>query len=106
MECSTRFFKVMLVLLAPIVLSAQEPVRFGRDVLPILSANCFTCHGPDDKNRQAGLRLDLEESAKAKRRSGFPVLPGEPEKSLIIRRLTSADPDMVMPPPSTHRNVR
>ncbi|MBO0857999.1 MAG: PSD1 domain-containing protein, partial [Chloracidobacterium sp.] len=106
MERSTKLFTVMLVLLAPIVLSAQEPVRFGRDVLPILSANCFTCHGPDDKNRQAGLRLDLEESAKAKRRSGFPVIPGEPEKSLIIRRLTSADPDMVMPPPGTHRNVR
>src|SRR5262249_38208617 len=99
MERSTRFFKVILVLLAPVVLSAQEPVRFGRDVLPILSANCFTCHGPDDKNRQAGLRLDIEESAKAKRRSGFPVIPGEPDKSLIIRRLTSADQDMVMPPP-------
>jgi hypothetical protein len=105
MESSNRLFKVMLVLLAPIVLSAQEPVRFGSDVLPILSTNCFACHGPDEKNRQAGLRLDVEEAAKAKRRSGFPIAPGQPEKSLIIARLTSADPDLVMPPPSAHRKV-
>jgi uncharacterized protein DUF1553/uncharacterized protein DUF1549/cytochrome c len=106
MEFSTRLFKVMLFILAPTVLLAQEPVRFGRDVLPILSANCFACHGPDEKNRQAGLRLDLEETAKAKRRSGFPVASGQPDKSLIIARLTSLDPDVVMPPPSAHRKVR
>jgi Protein of unknown function (DUF1553)/Protein of unknown function (DUF1549)/Planctomycete cytochrome C len=113
MESSNRLFKVMLVLLAPIVLFAQapvglfaqEPVGFGSDVLPILSTNCFACHGPDDKNRQAGLRLDVEEAAKARRRSGFPIVPGQPEKSLIIARLTSADPDLVMPPPSAHRKV-
>jgi Protein of unknown function (DUF1553)/Protein of unknown function (DUF1549)/Planctomycete cytochrome C len=113
MESSKRLFKVMLVLLAPIALFArtpvglfaQEPVRFGSDVLPILSTNCFACHGPDEKNRQAGLRLDVEEAAKAKRRSGFPIVPGQPEKSLIIARLTSADPDLVMPPPSAHRKV-
>jgi mono/diheme cytochrome c family protein len=114
MKSSNRLFKAMLVLLAPIalfaqapvILSAQEPVRFGSDVLPILSTNCFACHGPDEKNRQAGLRLDIEEAAKAKRRGGFPIVPGQPEKSLIIARLTSADPDLVMPPPSAHRKVR
>ena len=95
----------MLVLLVPAVLFAQEPMRFGRDVLPILSTNCYACHGPDEKNRQAGLRLDIEEAAKTKRRSGFPIVPGQPEKSLIIARLTSADPDIVMPPPSAHRKV-
>jgi hypothetical protein len=105
MEYSNRLFKVMMVLLAPVVLFAQEPVRFGSDVLPILSTNCFACHGPDEKNRQAGLRLDSEENAKAKRRRGFPIVPGQPEKSLIIARLTSSDPDLVMPPPSAHRKV-
>ncbi|MDX2031058.1 MAG: PSD1 and planctomycete cytochrome C domain-containing protein [Blastocatellia bacterium] len=85
--------------------AAAEPVRFGRDVLPILAANCFSCHGPDEKNRKAGLRLDLEEDAKAKRRSGFPIAPGQPEKSLLLARLTSADPDVVMPPPSSHKRV-
>src|SRR5262245_52650820 len=100
-----RIFKAMLVLLVPVALFAQEPVRFGRDVLPILSTNCFACHGPDEKNRQAGLRLDIEEAAKTKRRSGFPIVPGQPDKSLIIARLTSTDPDLVMPPPSAHRKV-
>src|SRR5262245_52946547 len=107
-----RWFKVLpllLVLLAPlasVALSAAEPVRFGRDVLPILSANCFACHGPDEKHRQAGLRLDVEADAKAKRRSGLPIAPGEPEKSLILARLTSSDPDVVMPPPQTHKQVK
>jgi hypothetical protein len=81
-------------------------VNFGRDVLPILSANCFACHGPDEKNRQVGLRLDVEANAKANRRNGVPIAPGQPERSLIIKRLTSADPDLVMPPPSSHKQVK
>ncbi|HEX4948856.1 MAG TPA: c-type cytochrome domain-containing protein, partial [Blastocatellia bacterium] len=103
-----RFFFVLLVLLVPIALRAlpaAEPVRFGRDVLPILAANCFACHGPDEKHRKAGLRLDVEADAKAKRRSGFSIAPGQPEKSLILTRLTSTDPDVVMPPPSAHKQV-
>ena len=96
---------MLLVLLAPVVLSAEEPVRYSRDVLPILSANCFSCHGPDEKSRMAGLRLDVEGNAKAKRPSGFPVVPGMPEKSLILARLTSTNPDMVMPPSSTNRKL-
>jgi hypothetical protein len=101
-----RLFKVFLLLLPSVALSAAEPVRFGRDVLPILSANCFACHGPDEKHRQAGLRLDVEADAKAKRRSGWPIAPGQPEKSLILARLTSSDPDVVMPPPQTHKQVK
>lgn len=108
------FCKIALVMSASVVMlystmpaaeSAPEPVKFGRDVLPILSNNCFACHGPDEKNRQAGLRLDLEASAKAKRRSGSPIVPGQPDKSLIIARIASTDPDMVMPPPSSHKQV-
>ncbi|MGH9850146.1 MAG: PSD1 and planctomycete cytochrome C domain-containing protein [Blastocatellia bacterium] len=107
-----RWLKVLLILLvllaplASVVMSAAEPVRFGRDVAPILSANCFACHGPDEKHRQAGLRLDVEADAKAKRKSGLPIAPGEPEKSLILARLTSTDPDVVMPPPHTHKQVK
>lgn len=108
-----RWLKVLWLLLIPaasIAVSivagpALEPVRFGRDVLPILSANCFSCHGPDERNRKAGLRLDVEAEAKAKRRSGSPIAPGQPEKSLILARLTTTDPDVVMPPPSAHRHV-
>ncbi len=107
-----RWLKVWLLLLAPaasmvpMVFSAAEPVRFGRDVLPILSANCFACHGPDEKHRKARLRLDVEADAKATRRSGAPIAPGQPEKSLIMARLTSSDPDVVMPPPSAHKQVK
>lgn len=105
--------KIFLLLLIPVASiaasivagTAPEPVRFGRDVLPILSANCFSCHGPDERNRKAGLRLDVEADAKAKRRSGPPIAPGQPEKSLILARLTSTDPDVMMPPPSAHRHV-
>ena len=92
--------------MASVDFSAAEPVRFGRDVLPILSANCFACHGPDEKKRKAGLRLDIEADAKATRRRGAPIAPGQPEKSLIIARLRSADPDVVMPPPSEHKQVK
>jgi uncharacterized protein DUF1553/uncharacterized protein DUF1549/cytochrome c len=92
--------------MASVDFSAAEPVRFGRDVLPILSANCFACHGPDEKKRKAGLRLDIEADAKATRRRGAPIAPGQPEKSLIIARLGSADPDVVMPPPSEHKQVK
>jgi mono/diheme cytochrome c family protein len=104
-----RSFKILLVplaLAAPMMLNAADPVRYGRDILPILSANCFACHGPDEKNRQAGLRLDIEANAKANRRNGQAIAPGQPEKSLIIKRLTSTDPYMVMPPPGSHKQVR
>ncbi len=104
-----RLFKMLVVslaLAAPMMLKASEPVRFGRDILPILSANCFACHGPDEKNRKVGLRLDVEANAKANRRNGLPIAPGQPEKSLIMARLTSPDPYVVMPPPSSHKQVK
>ncbi|MDX2044211.1 MAG: PSD1 and planctomycete cytochrome C domain-containing protein [Acidobacteriota bacterium] len=85
--------------------SGAESVRFGRDVLPILAANCFACHGPDEKNRKANLRLDVESDAKAKRRSGSPIVPNDPDKSLILTRMTSTDADVVMPPPSAHKQI-
>ena len=84
---------------------AAEPVSFGRDVLPVLSANCFACHGPDDRERQAELRLDLEVEAKKTRHDETPIAPGQPDKSLIIARMTSTDPDMVMPPPASRKRV-
>src|SRR5438876_6465398 len=74
-------------------------VEFARDILPILSANCFTCHGPDEKPRKAGLRLDLGETATKKLKSGsWAVVPGDPKRSELIARIYSADPDERMPP--------
>ena len=85
---------------------ADEPVRFGRDVLPILSSHCFACHGPDESHRQGGFRLDMEAEAKAKREDGLAISPGQPDKSSIIQRITSTDPDLVMPPPDSHKELK
>ena len=72
-------------------------VDFSRDVLPILSEHCFTCHGPDAKTRKANLRLDRKEGAL---RANDPVIvPGKSAESTLIARLTSTDPGEKMPPP-------
>jgi hypothetical protein len=85
--------------------SAPLPVVFGRDVLPILSTHCFVCHGPDEGRRQAGLRLDLEETAKAPRRTGAAIVPGDPARSGMLRRIEHPDPDLAMPPSTIPRRV-
>jgi len=80
---------------------AKEPVDFSRDVLPILSDNCFHCHGPDSKHREADLRLDDRAAALAK----SVIVPGKSSASAIVKRLTSHDPDEQMPPPKSNRKV-
>src|SRR6056297_3594404 len=75
--------------------AAAPPVEFARDVLPILSANCFSCHGPDAEHRQADLRLDREADANE---SGV-LARDAGGHSELIARITSSDPDAVMPPP-------
>jgi hypothetical protein len=72
--------------------SAAEPIDFSRQVLPILSDKCFKCHGPDEANRQADLRLDQENGAAAA------IVAGKSEESELIRRISSSDADEVMPP--------
>ena len=72
-----------------------ETVSFNKHVRPILSDRCFACHGPDAASRKADLRLDLEAAAKT-------VLSvDDPASSHFLQRLTSTDPDEVMPPPET-----
>ena len=93
----------MFLGLAAQAATAAEPVRYGRDVLPVLSAKCFACHGPDEEGRQADLRLDLEATAKADRDSGPAIVPGRPDESLLFQRITSQDPDLVMPPGDSHK---
>ena len=80
-----------------------EPVHFSRDILPILSENCFTCHGPDAKTRKADLRLDLKEIAL---RTKDPVIvPGKSGESELIERVASNDADEVMPPPKSGKKL-
>jgi hypothetical protein len=75
---------------------------FAREVRPILSNRCFKCHGPDTGNQEAGLRLDLRAAAIAELDSGTQaIVPGHPDDSELIARITSTDPDLVMPPPHT-----
>ena len=76
----------------------SEEISFNRDIRSLLSNNCFKCHGPDADERQGGLRLDTQEGALAESDSGLAIGPGKPEESLLIERITSADPDMRMPP--------
>jgi len=90
-------------------LAASSPAAplpsFSREVLPILSDNCFYCHGPDAKHRKADLRLDLEAEAKASRDGSTAIVPGSLEKSDLIARVLSKDPDEVMPPPKSHKKL-
>ena len=79
----------------------SEP-SFNRDIRPILSENCFHCHGQDPKHRGGDLRLDIREDAVALRDGIAAIVPGDPDHSEIIRRILSKDPQMVMPPPDAH----
>lgn len=83
-------------------LSAAPPLDYNRDIRPILSENCFACHGFDEKARKAKLRLDVAESAYADHNGFTPIKPGDPAGSEVWLRLISKDEDEVMPPPDAH----
>jgi mono/diheme cytochrome c family protein len=86
---------------AAAIQSAAMPVDFNRDIRPILSDSCFACHGPDEGQRMAKLRLDTREGALAKQ--GV-IVPGDAAASRLVKRISSKDPNTVMPPPdSGHR---
>ena len=81
--------------------AAEPPVDFNRDIRSILSNNCYLCHGPDAAERKGGtdgLRLDTEAGGREDLGGHFAIVPGKPEQSELIRRITSKDPDEVMPP--------
>jgi hypothetical protein len=80
---------------ATVLSNAAEPVDFNWQVRPILSENCFRCHGPDSNSRRAGLRLDQKEAAYAQA-----ITPGKPDQSELVSRITSPDPSYRMPPPA------
>jgi hypothetical protein len=94
---AVRFFLVLNIAVAGF--AAEKPIDFNRDVRPILSDNCFACHGPDDKRRVAGLRLDTEEGLFADRGSYKIVVAGDPAKSRLLSRISAADKATRMPPP-------
>ena len=84
------------LLLAALPLSGA--VEFNRDIRPILSDKCFTCHGPDSKNRLTKLRFDTEAGAKQDLGGRFAIVSGDPARSEMIRRITASNPATRMPP--------
>ncbi|WP_372896255.1 DUF1553 domain-containing protein [Stieleria sp.] len=79
----------------------QTPISFNSQIRPILSEYCFACHGPDEETRAADLRLDQREPAL----DYGAIVEGEPDESLLIERIVSEDPDMLMPPPETGKTL-
>ncbi len=80
-------------------------ISFNFHVKPILSDKCFACHGPDGNKRKAGLRLDVEQDAKAELTENpgkYAIMPGSVENSELIHRIVSEDPSIMMPPPDSH----
>jgi hypothetical protein len=80
-------------------------VDFARDIRPLLSDNCFACHGPDAKQRKADLRLDTREGALVDIDGTSAVVPGKPSESELVRRVTTDDEDSLMPPPDSGKKL-
>ncbi len=80
--------------------SSNTKVEFNRDIRPVLAAKCYACHGPDEDKREADLRLDVRAEAVKEA-----IKPGKPDDSEFWHRITTADPDDVMPPPSSPKQL-
>ncbi|HNC98758.1 MAG TPA: DUF1549 domain-containing protein, partial [Myxococcota bacterium] len=92
------------------VAALPEVVDFNWHIRPILSDRCFKCHGPDEKKREAGLRLDTEEGAFGSLSPNdapprYAIVPYHPEQSALIQRIYSTNPDSVMPTPDSHLSL-
>ena len=92
------WFPYLLVFCFPLVVFS-ESLNFNRDVRPILSENCFYCHGVDGNKREADLRLDRREDAI----EGGGIVPGDLEDSEMYHRIHSTEEDEIMPPPDSNR---
>ena len=100
-----RLVYLLLLLVVAAPADGAKPISFNKDIRPILADRCFICHGPDSATREAGLRLDREESAKGKLEDSgnIAIVAGDLEASELLARLT--DPDALMPPPESNLKV-
>ncbi len=101
MNVQTRWLAAVLVTVLHANHVRSTDVEFSRDIRAVLSDKCFLCHGPDEENRRGDLRLDIRDSAI----DAGVLSPGKADASEVIARITSTDPDVVMPPPSTGKAV-
>jgi hypothetical protein len=108
---SIRRFSFVVVGLLSGTATAQSPaqagpgIQYDRDIRPILSDRCFKCHGPDEQQRQAGLRLDDESAFKPADSGSTAVVPGKPDASELVRRIFSEDAGQRMPPPDSGKEL-
>src|ERR1044071_7217724 len=101
----TMVFTGLLAGLLPLIsaraAASAHCLQFNRDIRPILSENCFVCHGPDKNNRKAKLRLDVREVALEKKA----IVPGKPEESELVSRIFNTNEDDVMPPLKSNKKL-
>ena len=84
----------------------RQDLDFSRVIRPILSENCYKCHGPDDVARKSNLRFDVRAETLRPAKSGqIAIVPGAPEKSQMLSRITAGDPEKRMPPVSTGKKL-
>jgi mono/diheme cytochrome c family protein len=100
-----RIFVLIVAILVP-TLAVAEKVDFITQIQPILSENCYACHGPDEETVEGGLRLDVREKALKGGESGYGIVPGDPDASLILKKISHTDPDELMPPPNKKKPLK
>jgi len=100
---SFTFLFLLLALAGEMRGVVPDKPRFNRDIRPILSNNCFYCHGPDDKKREAELRLDTREGAIKETEGVRAIVPGKPDESELLTRIVTHDKDELMPPPKSKK---
>ena len=100
-----RLFLTFIGGVALVTIASADPVDFAREVRPILSQNCYACHGPDSEHREADLRLDTEEGMKAEYGGEQAVVPGDPAHSEMVRRIKSTSTKKHMPPADSGKKL-
>ena len=106
MKRLTALFILLSIIFGNDALFAKEKILFNRDIRPLLSDNCFACHGPDEHERKAKLRLDIKEGGGFEDRDGVvAIIPNDLDNSELIARITSDDEDELMPPKKSGKKL-